>query len=409
MTLTFIINKHIKFRILMNSSMNNQLFLDNEQKFSSCINKITMKFKNPKIENSYQKSRHKHKNIFIMIGLCIIGNIFVMSLRVIQVFLILLFQVDQTIKTTFFTLILSVILLLSGNLFEAIIYFTNKMKVLKGFFIVILIIISGISSSIDNSLTSCDSRIPLFVPVFVFGIISIILVAFHYSDNWICGSLQILILMGGIDYYIIISPFSWFQDKSFLLIISIMTCISLLVTIYYYEYFHRKLTFRRVISKIQKKTLEEIIAKLPEPILLTQKGNINWANNAFYEIGKKPNSALENIVNENPDSVRSMRENIGHDFLDYSKKILNSLVSKTGEKTLAEKIEQNCRISKEQFLYQIDNKRKKYFEVSSSLFKVQSQLHFNLYLLKDLTFYEKVKGLKSKKKVSKNLFCLCDS
>ena len=252
---------------------------------SNRIHPFTLKYENPKNEEYFQEYKYEKKNLLLAIGFCIFFNAFIQSLRKTQVFLFNFFQLSTYQEMP---LPLGISILVTGNLayiLEILVFFINPLRILRGFAISIIPIGSGIVTSYINIKITCQSSsTPTVVLVMIFYVMTSILCSFIYASNWICGAIQVIIIIILMDIYIMYFDWSWASDKPFLLAISLSTLICLVLAIYYFEYIQRKCVLMKIIAETQTKNFNMIVDKLPEPIIFANNGNCHCYNEAFIKI-----------------------------------------------------------------------------------------------------------------------------
>ena len=322
----------------------------------------------------------------------------IIIIRAIHIFFQSLYQIDPTSTPQLSLALANLILGFPVFVIEIVCFYIKCLKNCRGFCAVIIMAISSITSSSDYSTAKCITSVPLFVSLSIFCFITIILIAFLYSSNWILGSLQILIMIGAIDYYIIFYPAVWFQDKPFLIAVSISTAISLILSIFYLEYSQRKSIFRRIITKKQRKVIEGILEKLPVPLIISQNGKVNYINNEFIKIDdNNHNDLIQREEEKYQISTRECLDKTSHNALNSSENILINLVCRESNSNFFQIIERQELLKEVHLFFPKKNNKKQIFEAVSIMDEIEDKPTI-LYMLKDLTNYEKVKDLKSKKK-----------
>jgi len=83
--------------------------------------------------------------------------------------------------------------------------------------------------------------------------------------------------------------------------------------------------------------------------------------------------------------------------------ILNQVINPITNSNLNQRIKDDKDLNKEEFFLENKNKKKKSFEISSIKFHLNG-IDSRLYLLKDLTNFKKINGLKAKKKYQRVYF-----
>jgi len=138
-----------------------------------------------------------------------------------------------------------------GIVLEIIICCFNRLKILRGFAIIIFSLVEQIIIS-AHAQNAFHSNKPLYDPNSIFEILSLLVICFLYSANWICGSLQIVCIIVANDVNLFITPWSLDIDFPFQLILSFICGLTLSVTIFNLEYFQRKTFFRRMETEKQR-------------------------------------------------------------------------------------------------------------------------------------------------------------
>ena len=378
--------------------MNGKYLFAQKFKFEDHLNRYTMTFKDESYENKYQKYKFGKKNLLLIIGIGLFFNIINIIVRTVHVFFQAKFEIDPSSTPQLKQALINMIFAFLVIAIETLCFYLKCLKFCRGFFAVISMTVASVFTSYDYSTNKCITNVPLFVSLSVFCFITIILIAFLYSSNWIMGSLQILIMIIGIDFYIIFYPATWFQDKPFLIAVSLSSAISLLLSIYYVEYFQRKSIFRRIVTKKQRKVIEGILEKLPIPLIISQNGKVNYINNEFTKIGENNhNDLVQNEEEKNQISSREFAErSFQNNFIHY-KDILPNLVCRENNSTFYDIIGRQELLKDVHLFFPKINNNKQIFEAVSIMVEIEDKPTI-LYMLKDLTNYEKVKDLKSKKK-----------
>jgi len=254
---------------------------DREKNFKMSIDKITMKFLNSNIEEEFLNYKYVKKNLLIAIGICIYFNNLIYSLRIFQNFFNLYFEHPLTgsLLTQF---IIYATITIAVLFIELGIFFISKLQILRGFLLIITSMISVIGGSMNFS-KEFSTSVPMFTIITGYIISTNLVCCFLYAWNWICGSIQILMIIGSIDYYVISFDWSWFSDKSFLLLISLSTAFCLILSIYYIEYFQRKSIYMRIEADNQAKNISNIVQKLPSPVVIAKNTEVISSNEAFEQ------------------------------------------------------------------------------------------------------------------------------
>jgi len=386
--------------------------LMNKQQFCNSINKPSLGFKNPDYEEKYQKKKLRNTNLNILI----IVSLFFLFLMHFLIHTENHFESALNLSNSQYRLLINEtknnsypqenqqqkspqqkmrgisqnhILMnvnIIGIVLEIIICCCNRFKILRGFAIIIFSLVEEIiiSASAQNAF---DSNKPLYNPNSIFNILSLLVICFLYSANWICGSLQIVCIIVANDINLFITPWTLDLEFPFQLILSLICGFTLCVTIFNLEYFHRKTFFRRMESEKQRKAIRGILHKLPEPLIIAQKGEMKWSNESF----KSLSTLIKNDELPSPIECPSTRTIIS--IMDGNESqynlILRNVKDKHAIQTMKEVIEQEKNLKEEEFEITILNKKVKYYEVTSMEFEM-SEENSVLYLMKDITNFKKL-------------------
>jgi len=380
--------------------------LEESADFSTQVNKFSMIFRNPKYEEEYAKYKYERKNILLAIGICIFFNALFQALRQTQLWVSNFLEPRNSPLPRH----LAITIVIAGNgtyILEGIIFFIPKLRLLRGFIISVVPVATAIYSSYQVlTFAFPNVTVPFYSPVTAFYLATGILGSFIYSANWICGALQILLITASVDTYLIYFDWSWVTDKPFLLAISFTTAICLILGIYYFEYFQRKAIYMRLEAEVQKQNLENILQKLPDPLIISQNGNIKSVNEVFDHINFSENDISNSMRSINSVSIEKELNDTDHDIHRNSLSLdvkVDTLISKKSKLSFGDIIRREDNLDKERFQLSSENSCKQYFQISSIEFYINTKKYF-LYLLNNLTNLTKIRDLKIKEKCQRLYF-----
>jgi len=281
------------------------------QEFPESINKYSMTFKSLTYEKEFYKCKFEKKNLLVAIGASVYFSMIAYGLRFIQGNLtdVLDNLHGRPITDPY---CITVYLWNFPLLFEAIIFFIPRLTVCRGFLFNSLPMFCLVFFS-DKVCLNFQTLFPLFIPISIMYIITAVVVCFLYAANWICGAIQALIIIGLLDYYILMFNWSWINNKSILIIISFSTAITIILAIYYFEYIIRKVVFMKLQYEEQKQNLKQMIDNLPIPIIVGKEGNSIYNNNEFEKLtASSPNSSPSRL-NANEEEAKLPLESKAHE------------------------------------------------------------------------------------------------
>jgi len=354
-------------------NINKNSIFDNPQSFSDCIYKKSMIFINPKYETEFQENKFEKKNILLIIGICIFFTMFMIGLRITEQPFMNLDDLGRRYPSNpfaIFSLLWNIPLLI-----KAVIFFIPKLKIMRGFFFNTVIMIDIVYSSNYFSTVFVVSSLPLFAPSSILYIIIALIICFLYVANWICGSLQIIFIIGTFDYYMLSFNWPWISNKPIFTALSIITGFSVVLSIYYVEYFQRKSFYYRKKAEEQLFNLKEILSNLPDPIIISNQKGIAYENKAFEEI-LSPNDSKsiseQSVLSENSDkNIQVTKEEKKNEKIRHPQNIerpsdpcellKNQSLNLNFKQILTEKIP----LHSEEFVFEFNSFQKKFFEISS--------------------------------------------
>jgi len=156
------------------------------------------------------------------------------------------------------------------------------------------------------------------------------------------------------------------------------------------------------LNPIIREKLKEILHRIPEPIVLTQNGKIKWANDSLLEINSNHDNSdhsiegRENTVREINKAGQQMKP-----FLCVT--ILKSIVNKESNESLLNFVRSSTIVNTPQVLHFGKGSSSRKFELISTSFNYRNDKSI-MYLLKDLTNFEKFKEIKAKQKFERLYF-----
>jgi len=192
-------------------------------------------------------------------------------------------------------------------------------------------------------------------------------------------------------------PGSWILDKPWFIIMMISSTILKSITLYVYEFFQRKSIFMKIAFEIQKEKFQLVLEKLPEPIIITDQGKIQYTNKACKIIEVAENS-IKNPIEEKSQTEMKFSENIQDQHpLSQTNFNLSKIINiETGE-NLSSLIKSNSELVEKHFHIVNGEKKIKHYEISS--FPIKFSVNQSMiYFLKDVTNFDKIKDLLSKEK-----------
>ena len=178
------------FRLMATTKSNS--LLEQNPLFSDHISKFTMKFLNSNYEKEFLETKFEKKNFLVAIGISIYFSMIIFGLRFIQGNLKNNYEMVTTSSTD--PNLISAYIWNLPLVIEGIIYFIPRLTLLRGFFFntfpMYAIIYSSHSLCINHK-----TIIPLVVPISIMYAMMAIVICFIYAANWICGAIQIIILL----------------------------------------------------------------------------------------------------------------------------------------------------------------------------------------------------------------------
>ena len=389
---------------MMNTDGNNKRIISN-QEFSQSINKYSLTFINPNYEKEFLTTKFEKKNILVMIGISIYFTMIIMGLRFIQGNLKNILDVLELRSTD--PNLVSAFLWNCPLAIEGIIYFIQRIHICRGFFFNIFPMCAIVYFS--NCLCLAYKTLaPLYIPISIMYAMMAIVICFIYAANWICGAIQIIVLLGILDYHLIIFDWSWIINKSILIPLSISTAFTIILAIYYFEYFQRKSVFMRLQAEEQMENMKQIIENLPDPIILGKEGNVVYKNNAFNTISITTNNRAPsrlNVIEEEKEEVKqipeikvqNLEENTHRQMYIQEEGInlLEAITHKSNSIKLQEFIHNNQELNSECFEIKYLDDIKAIFEITSVILNKGGQ-EMTMYVLKNLTHYHLINKLKER-------------
>ena len=125
-------------------------------------------------------------------------------------------------------------------------------------------------------------------------------------------------------------------DKPFYIALNISISISLILTLYLFEYFLRKAIFLKLEAEKQLKTLKEILENLPNPIIITKNKEITYKNMTYYDLSAQYLKDESNNVE--CDSHREIKnwqdQKVNISFENEQKSLSNDLISKKSKQNI---------------------------------------------------------------------------
>lgn len=199
------------------------------------------------------------------------------------------------------------------------------------------------------------------------------------------------------------------KNKQIYVAISVSTALSVILAIYYFEYFQRKAIFMKLQAEEQRQNLNDIIENLPEPLLLSIQQKIIYKNKTFENILKPngnsspfeshPNIEESKCINFENEEVKSSR-NLA--ILNNENPQIEKIINKENV-SLKEIVSSGKNLKGEHFEYKNELNNVKLFEGNSITLRNGEQ-DMNLYLLKDLTPYKQIKDLENREQFQRIYF-----
>ena len=170
-----------------------------------------------------------------------------------------------------------------GLALELFVFFITKLRILRGFFICSFPFVGiCLQSAYVNEITLSTN--PIFINTVFYSQSICIISALIYSANWICGSCQIIIYYIILSIFYILMPGNSILDKPFYIVLNIVISICLILTIYCFEYLHRKIIFTKLEVDKERNNLKKILDNIPNPMIITKNQTIIYNNKAFEEL-----------------------------------------------------------------------------------------------------------------------------
>ena len=252
---------------------------------------------------------------------------------------------------------------------------------------------------------------PLFVPITTMSIPISVVVCLLYAYNWICGSIQALIMISLYEFDICYIPWSWALDKSMFIGLGFSTASCLILVIYYLEYFHRKIIYLKILAEQDRNNMKSTMDQLPAPIVISTQGKIAYSNESFdkinHDIGEQNHLAINvspevptiqkinhpQNMNPDPEELNSIYDN------EYNKveENLEKFSSSNDHCTLKHAILEGKPLVEEEFVSSINKDSTNCFSVSSLKITIIDKI-CNLYIMKNLTEIYKIKALNEREK-----------
>ena len=367
--------------------------------FKNAINPLSFSFLNPKIEDEFHKYKLVNYNLIqIILFFCLIFYIF-SGIKPLQIYLLPkfdfeylgMFQDAKSFLTAAIRIFIYIIL-------EIIIYFLPKFKIIKGLLICFSISFELLYASYNfniNLKTNSFHCVFFTIPTFLNAAsISII-----YCHNCMIGCINFLIICLTGIVFISISPFLLF-DRIVYIINLICVGIIIALLIRYIDFILRQ-SFYFMRTAIQEKdNTNKILETLPEPIIIEEKGQIIFGNDAFQNI-KTLNNSEESMEGNRNQSISNFNEPKTN-TIDLLNQISELIINKEKQKSIKDYIKSSEQILSPTLFDYVDNTNKKEttFEIISKEVQSQNQTQI-VYLLKNMTYYKKFKKGKSKTKYSR--------
>lgn len=228
----------------------------------------------------------------------------------------------------------------------------------------------------------------MFLVVVVISISSILL----YVYNWVHGTIIFSLICIFCEIFIILSPIPILQK---LIYCASLFCIFLVfvLSVRLFEYLQRESFFLQHLATQQKDNTISILKSLPDPLVISEKGQVTFINDSLLKVPD-----LSNAVNE---AVHGdlKAENLK---VKSTEEILSKIVNEQESIPLISIISQSKTIETPKIFNYIDpNFKKKFpFEIISKEIEVGENVDI-VYSFKNLTYYKKLQKAQSKKKYSR--------
>jgi len=361
--------------------------------FRSQIYPFTMTFKNPNHEKKDHKYKFEKKNLLVLLGITIYFNLFLIGLRSIQASLNTFFDFRVT-KLPIPILITYVILNNIPIIIEAIIYHIKRLSLLRGFAINLFPMIAIIITSNEYCSKLYFTSSPMFISVTIIYLPISFITSLVYAANWSLGAIQISLYNIILIIGVILMPGDFLLDKSWYILMIISAALSLSITLYYFEYFQRKSIYLKIQANLQKKNLENILDMIPEPFIISNQGQIQYANSIFKSLRiDNTNNHRDNLDEAISTNVFDI-DNIQNNYQQILKRIVNR---SSGDNLFTLMREQKSIPSKKFCIVNNSDEIVKSFEISVIPISFISE-EMNIYYMKDLTSFEKLKEIELREK-----------
>lgn len=255
-------------------------FLANEEiKISERMNKYTLKFFNKDIEKEYIKQKESGKGQRRLIFILLLVVFILICSRIITRMIIRIKEKSQTLLPVYNTVI---IIESFSVITETILFFTSKLKILRGMFACTITYFGFCYLSYNVCQNSIDE--PYFAPPVPILIVVIVCIYLVYMRNWICCLVCIIIDLAISLWYINSIIYQFWLENLLNNLIYIIGFTLLALSINYMEKFQRNSIFNKCIIQSEKENLKDMIEHLPLSVIVCREGEMKYVNNSFTSL-----------------------------------------------------------------------------------------------------------------------------
>ena len=357
------------------------------------MNKYSLKFLDPEIEQEYIAKKHNGKGqlkfIFILF---LILFILICS----RILIRMIVRISSKLSIEMTNVYIVVITTISGSLIiEIVLFFTNKLKILRGTFATTLTYFGFVYLSFHVCHDSIKE--PYFAPPV--PILAILMAAIYllYMTNFVCSIICIIIDLIISLVYINIINYDFWCENLINNLIYIVGFFTLGICVNYMEKFQRNSVFDKVLIEKEKNNLKKLIDHLPEGVVACENGSLSYHNIAYDKICTVQNiSSTLNDFQENDEESENIRNyrSTSCSPIDSLKFIINDATKEAFIESINEKREMEF-----PELYSFMN----YFTVPFKLEILSIKIQITMkdvifYLIKDQTLCSKLNRSKERQK-----------
>ena len=373
--------------------MKNDLMAKTFRQFFKSIHKITLIFSERQFEEEYQIHCLENYRLKMTVLFCCFFGYLLVCLKLIEVY----FQKSTNLNylaavQDSSTYLFNFIRALSYLAIEIIVFIINPLKYIRGFVISTAFTFELIYNSYQVNLV-LNSKTFYCGCLVISVLFNSLCISLIYSYNWLLGAINFIISCLIIMIFIFISPILYFDQFLYFLSFAFIGII-FTISLRFLELMRRQSFYFMQQAIQEKRNAEKIIEFFPEPILIEQRGQVNFANIKFIQL------------NEKASFVSSQSGNLILNMNSINDGLIEELTSKIKNKESCKEFKQYISSSvpvKEptQFIYSNEITHQEIpFEIISTSMKINNQIQ-NVYVLKDQTYIKKYEKKKSKDKYSR--------